>query len=93
MESIQDVVKKYQQGGNNCSETVLKACNEYYGLNLSDDVFRMVSVMGGGVGGSGCLCGARLPYPGPSRRPQYAGRKDQGGNLRSRKGILSAVDG
>ena len=58
MESIQDVVKKYQQGGNNCSETVLKACNEYYGLNLSDDVFRMVSVMGGGVGGSGCLCGA-----------------------------------
>ena len=27
-------------------------------LTMPDDVFRMVSVMGGGVGGSGCLCGA-----------------------------------
>lgn len=48
----------YQQQGCNCSETVVKAANEYLNLHLTEDTFRMVSVLGGGLGGSGCLCGA-----------------------------------
>lgn len=58
MEEIKTLAMKYQQAGNNCAETVVKVCNDYLDLQLSDDTIRMVSVMGGGVGGSGCICGA-----------------------------------
>lgn len=58
MATIQEIVTKYQQGGNNCAETVLKACNDYFDLKMPEETFRMVSVMGGGVAGSGCICGA-----------------------------------
>ena len=58
MATVQEIVKKYQQGGNNCAETVLKACDEYFGLHMPEEAVRMVSVMGGGVAGSGCICGA-----------------------------------
>ena len=58
MEDIKKLAQQYQQQGNNCAETVVKVCNDYLDLQLSPDVFRMVSVMGGGVAGSGCICGA-----------------------------------
>lgn len=58
METIQELSLKYQQAGNNCAETVLKVCNEYFDLHIPEEAIRMVSVMGGGVAGSGCICGA-----------------------------------
>ncbi len=58
METIQELTKSYQQAGNNCAETVVKVSNAYFGLHLPESTFRMVSVLGGGVGGSGDLCGA-----------------------------------
>lgn len=58
MKDIKELAHQYQQQGNNCAETVVKVCNEYLDLQLPEEVFRMVSVMGGGVAGSGCICGA-----------------------------------
>ena len=58
METIKELAQQYQQQGNNCAETVVKVCDDYLDLQLPEEVFRMVSVMGGGVAGSGCICGA-----------------------------------
>lgn len=58
MEDIKKLAQQYQQQGNNCAETVVKVCNDYLGLQLPEEIFRMVSVMGGGVASSGCICGA-----------------------------------
>lgn len=58
MKDIKELAHQYQQQGNNCAETVVKVCDEYLNLQLPAEVFRMVSVMGGGVAGSGCICGA-----------------------------------
>ena len=58
MEDIRTLAVAYHQAGNNCAETVVKVCNDSLALHLPDETLRMVSVLGGGVAGSGCLCGA-----------------------------------
>lgn len=58
MEKVKELAAQYQQAGNNCAETVVKVCNDCLDLKLPPETLRMVSVLGGGVAGSGCLCGA-----------------------------------
>lgn len=58
MEDVKTLAVQYHQAGNNCAETVVKVCNDCLKLDLPDETLRMVSVLGGGVAGSGCLCGA-----------------------------------
>ncbi|WP_293989414.1 C-GCAxxG-C-C family protein [Megasphaera sp.] len=58
MEDVKALAAQYQQAGNNCAETVVKVCNDCLQLDLPQETLRMVSVLGGGVAGSGCLCGA-----------------------------------
>ena len=58
MEKEKQLAEKYHMAGNNCVESVIKACNDSMDLKLSDDAIRMASGMGGGIGRSGCVCGA-----------------------------------
>lgn len=58
MEKVKELAAQYQQAGNNCAETVVKVCNDCLDLKLPPETLRMVSVLGGGVAGSGCICGA-----------------------------------
>ena len=58
MEKVKELAAQYQQDGNNCAETVVKVCNDCLDLKLPPETLRMVSVLGGGVAGSGCICGA-----------------------------------
>lgn len=58
MKEIYKLAEEYHQAGNNCVESVVKACNKGLELNLPDQAIRMISGMGGGIGRSGCVCGA-----------------------------------
>jgi C_GCAxxG_C_C family probable redox protein len=58
MEKEYKLAEQYHLQGNNCVESVIKACNESMELHLPDEAIRMASVMGGGIGRSGCVCGA-----------------------------------
>lgn len=90
MEKVKELAAQYQQAGNNCAETVVKVCNDCLDLKLPPETLRMVSVLGGGVAGSGCICGALnggLPGPGLSCRPDDARRKDESRNQSACTGI------
>ena len=56
MKEIYDLAAEYHSAGNNCVESVVKACNKGLDLNLPDAAIRMISGMGGGIGRSGCVC-------------------------------------
>ena len=58
MKEIYQQAADYHTAGNNCVESVVKACNEGLQLHLPDQAIRMISGMGGGIGRSGCVCGA-----------------------------------
>ena len=58
MEDIKKLAIQLHNEGNSCAESMVKACNTCLKLNLSDDAIRMTSGLGGGLGGSGCICGA-----------------------------------
>lgn len=52
-------MKYYQEQGYNCSETIVRAANEYYDLGLHDRDMIMVAGFGGGMQ-TGNTCGAIL---------------------------------
>ena len=55
---LAEIAKKYYlEKGANCSEAVVKAANEAYGLGLDEQALKLVSGFGGGCG-CGDLCGA-----------------------------------
>ena len=57
---LKDVFEKLYFGGNyNCAETVLRAANAYYGLELHEHDMRMVGAYGAGMQ-CGSTCGAVL---------------------------------
>ncbi len=57
---LKDVAMKYYKEQNyNCAETILRAGNEYYGLELHDRDMILVGGFGGGIQ-SGNTCGAVL---------------------------------
>ena len=47
----------YTEYDYNCSETIVHAANEYYGLGITEDDMRMFAGFGGGMF-SGLICGA-----------------------------------
>ena len=56
--NFNDTIKKYYLEGNyNCSETMIHAANEYYGLNLDLESMKMFSGFGTGMF-VGSACGA-----------------------------------
>ena len=55
---LRDYVKKYYlEQRRNCAESLLRAANEAYGLNLTEADFALLSGFGGGMG-CGSVCGA-----------------------------------
>lgn len=56
---LYELVNKYHIGTElSCAEAMFKACNEYYGLNLSEETRKMFSVMGIGMQTEQSCCGA-----------------------------------
>ena len=56
---LYELVNKYHIDTDlRCSEAMFKACNEYYGLNLSEETRKMFSVMGLGMQTEQSCCGA-----------------------------------
>lgn len=56
---LYELVNQYHIGTElSCAEAMFKACNEYYGLNLSEETRRMFSVMGIGMQTEQSCCGA-----------------------------------
>ena len=58
MEDIKTMAEHFHSEGFSCAESMVRACNNCLDLHLSDDALRMASGLGGGLGGSGCVCGA-----------------------------------
>ena len=56
---LRDYVKKYYlEQRRNCAESLLRAANEAYGLNLTEADFALLSGFGGGMG-CGSVCGGK----------------------------------
>ena len=49
---------KYFRDGLYCSEAILKAFNEHYHLELPDQILKIATGFGVGLGGSKCSCGS-----------------------------------
>lgn len=58
MKEIYDLAEQYHNDGNNCVESVVKACNEGLELGLPDAAIRMVSGMGA-VSAAAAACAVR----------------------------------
>jgi C_GCAxxG_C_C family probable redox protein len=62
MAGLTDISQRYYKEGNyNCSETLIRAANEYYNLGLHDEDMKMMAGFGGGmfIGGTcGGMTGA-----------------------------------
>ncbi len=57
--TLYELVNKYHIGTNlSCAEAMLKACNEYYHLNLTEETRKMFSLMGIGMQTEKSCCGA-----------------------------------
>ncbi len=52
------VAGNYFREGYNCAEAVLRSLCDSLGIVISDDAKKMASGFGGGLGHSGCVCGA-----------------------------------
>lgn len=56
---LYELVNHYHIGTElTCAEAMFKACNEYYNLNLSEEIRKMFSVMGLGMQTEQSCCGA-----------------------------------
>ena len=59
--TFDECIEKYYIDYNyNCSETLIHAANEYYGLNLDEESMKMMSGFGGGMFVGGNLRGPSL---------------------------------
>lgn len=55
---IKQLAGEHFRGGYNCSEAILRAFNTALNLGLDDNSLRLAAGFGGGIGHSGCVCGA-----------------------------------
>lgn len=56
---LYELVNKYHINTNlSCAEAMFKACNEYYHFNLTEDTWKMFSIMGSGMQTNKSCCGA-----------------------------------
>ncbi|WP_425057686.1 hypothetical protein SCACP_22210 [Sporomusa carbonis] len=56
--SVKNLAGNYFKEGYNCAESVARAFRDFLKLNVSDEALKMASGFGGGLGHSGCMCGA-----------------------------------
>jgi cysteine synthase A len=56
--SVVDLTLKYFRNGLYCSEAMVKAFNEYYNLGFPENLYKVATGFGSGLGESGCACGA-----------------------------------
>lgn len=49
---------RYFRNGLYCSEAILRAFNEVYGLGYPDNLYKIATGFGSGLGKSGCTCGS-----------------------------------
>ena len=54
---LKDIAEKYYIQGYNCAESLIRAGNEYYSLNLDENALKMTGAFGGGFH-VGDVCGA-----------------------------------
>lgn len=59
-ESAAEVAARRFDGGYNCAQSVLLALKETRGAKVTEDLVNACSVMTGGLGRSGCVCGALI---------------------------------
>lgn len=57
-DNIISLAKNYFNEGYYCSEAVVRAFEDIAGLTFSDDFKRSMTILGEGIGDSGCICGA-----------------------------------
>ena len=57
MTQLENNIQKYYTQGYNCSETLLRACNETYQLEINEEDLRCMAGFGGGMF-IGSTCGA-----------------------------------
>lgn len=48
----------YYKQGYNCAEAILMTCRELLAPELDPQIVKMATPLGGGIGRTGCLCGA-----------------------------------
>jgi C_GCAxxG_C_C family probable redox protein len=56
--NISDSAGDYHNRGFNCAESIFLAFREIAAPDLSEDMVRIATPFGGGIGRSGCVCGA-----------------------------------
>lgn len=54
---LKDVAEKYYKQGYNCAESLIRAGNDYYNLNLDENALKVAGAFGGGFH-VGDICGA-----------------------------------
>ena len=58
-EQIEKIAENYfRSGGYNCAESVLKTLMEELELDVPPETLKAATGFGGGIGGTGCTCGA-----------------------------------
>jgi len=55
---IKNLSESYFKDGYYCSEAVLKAFEDVTGVSFSEDFKRSMTILGEGIGETGCICGA-----------------------------------
>ncbi len=56
--NISEIAGNYHNKGFNCAESIFLAFREVAAPELSEDMVRLATPFGGGLGRSGCVCGA-----------------------------------
>ena len=54
---VPELAVKYYRSGLYCSEAILRAFNEVYGLGLPENAYKISTGFGAGLSKSGCICG------------------------------------
>lgn len=58
LNKIGKLAASYYADGYYCSEAVLRAFEDITGISFSEDLKKSMTILGEGIGHSGCLCGA-----------------------------------
>lgn len=57
-QDVKQLAGQHFREGYNCAEAILRAFNTVFELGMGDDALRLAAGFGGGIGHSGCVCGA-----------------------------------
>ncbi|MCX8084282.1 MAG: C-GCAxxG-C-C family protein [Calditerrivibrio sp.] len=58
LNKIEELVKEYFESGYYCSEAIIKAFEDVTSFKFSDDFKLSMTILGEGIGETGCICGA-----------------------------------